>query len=298
MALIRTPDQSFSFIKDYFKPNYVTIDNARIHYIDEGVGTPILCLHGEPSWGYLYRKMVPIFVQAGYRVICPDLVGFGKSDKFIDTNEYSIQMHYDFIVKFILKLNLWDITLVCHDWGGILGLSVAANYSHLFSKLVIMNTDLPIGDQPPSKGFLAWKAYAEKTKDMIASKVIKGATIKGEELKAYDAPFPSIKYKTGMLVFPFLVTIYPDMAGVELIKQARQKLSKWTKPALVMFSDSDPVTRGRDKFFLNLIPTAKNEPHIIIKEAGHFLQEDKSEEIAENIVKFLQKYNNTPKANL
>ncbi len=292
MPIIRTPDECFSNLPDFpFMPHYVEINGLRVHYVDEGEGEVILCLHGEPSWAYLYRKMIPL-LSAKYHVIAMDFIGFGRSDKLTERDEYSFQMHHDTLVGFITALALDNITLVAQDWGGEIGLPVATEMPQRFARLVIMNTGLPTGDETPSEGFLRWRHFAERVTDMSIGRVIRSSTvypdsIPPEVIAAYDAPFPDASYKAGAAVWPLLVPIHPNDPGAAEMKQARQILSKWDKPALVMFSDGDPITRGGDRFFRKLIPTAKDQPEIVIKDAGHFLQEEKGEEIAQYILDFM-----------
>ncbi len=238
--------------------------------------------------------MIPPFVSAGYRVVAPDLIGFGRSDKYTEQSEYSFQMHYRAVLGFIESLDLSSVTLVCHDWGGLIGLTIAANHSQRFARLVILNTFLPTGEEALSEAFMAWREFAARTPEFTASLVIKRATVTGEAipaevLAAYDAPFPDGRYKAGMQAFPLLVPVSPDMPGATEIKEARRLLNGWNKPALVLFSDSDPVLGGMDRFFRELIPGAKAQPEITIAGAGHFLQEDKGEEIAGHILNFLNR---------
>ncbi|HKA21643.1 MAG TPA: haloalkane dehalogenase [Blastocatellia bacterium] len=294
MSLLRTPDERFANINDFpFKPHYVEVNGARVHYVDEGTGEPILCLHGEPTWSYLYRKMIPILTQS-HRVLAMDFIGFGRSDKYSDPIEYTYEMHRSTIVAFIETLDLRGITAVVQDWGGLLGLRVATQMHERFSRLVIMNTGLPTGDVPATEGFLKWRAYAMATPDLPCGTIVRRSavnrdSITDEIVAAYDAPFPDATYKAGAQMFPRLVPIEPNQPGAADMREARVALSQWTKPALVMFSDGDPVTRGGDRFFRNLIPSAKDEPEIIIENAGHFLQEEKGEEIAHHIESFIRR---------
>ncbi len=294
MTILRTPEERFANLPGFsFEPHYVEIGETRVHYVDEGAGQVILCLHGEPSWSYLYRKMIPL-LAAGHRVIAMDFLGFGRSDKFAETEAYSFQMHTDTLVSFIEKLDLSAITAVVQDWGGLIGLRVAARMPERFARLVIMNTGLPAGDSTWTEGFLRWRAYAARTPDLPVGQIIKRSaarpdSISDEVIAAYDAPFPDASFKAGAQVFPLLVPVEPDQPGAREMRETREKLSHWEKPALVMFSDRDPVTAGGDRFFRKLIPSTAREPEITIHDAGHFLQEEKGEEIARHIIQFIER---------
>ena len=294
MPIIRTPDERFADLPGYpFAPHYVEVAGARMHYVDEGQGETILCLHGEPSWSYLYRKMI-LPLAAGHRVVAPDLIGFGRSDKYTETEAYTFQMHYDTLAALLDTLSLSDITLVCQDWGGLLGLCLATELADRFARLVIMNTGLPTGDEPATRGFLAWQAFALRSTDLPIGRIIRSGTAQGDQLPdavvaAYEAPFPDVRYKAGAKVFPALVPTSPTQEASTAMRRARRALARWNKPALVMFSDGDPITRGGDAFFRRLIPTAAEQPEITITGAGHFLQEDKGEELAAHILSFLDR---------
>ncbi|HEY6330831.1 MAG TPA: haloalkane dehalogenase [Blastocatellia bacterium] len=294
MTILRTPEERFSNLPDYgYAPHYFEHNGARVHYIDEGHGETILCLHGEPTWSYLYRKIISI-LRANYRLVAMDFIGFGRSDKFTEVDAYSFDVHFNTVVALINELDLSGITAVVQDWGGLIGLPVAAALPDRFSRLVIMNTGLPTGDVPATAGFLKWRDYAIRTPDLPAGQIVKRSLvhpemISDEVVAAYDAPFPDIIYKAGSQAFPRLVPIAPNQDGAAQMREAQARLKTWTKPALVMFSDGDPVTRDGDRFFRALIPSAKNQPEITIHDAGHFLQEEKPNEIAANIAEFLHR---------
>ncbi len=226
------------------------------------------------------------------RVIAIDFIGFGRSDKFTERGEYSFQMHHDTLVGFVNALGLERITLVVQNWGGLIGLTVASEMPEHFARLVIMNTGLPTGDEPMGKAFMRWRQFAESMSDLPIGQVMTmgmahGDQVAPEVIAAYESPFPDVSYKAGAMAFPLLVPIHPDDPGAAEMRRARERLSKWEKPAFVLFSDGDPITRGGDKFFRALIPTAKDQPEVTISDAGHFLQEDKGEEIAQHIVDFI-----------
>jgi haloalkane dehalogenase len=293
MEALRTPDDRFANLQGYpFAPRYTETDGLRIHYLDEGspAASPVLMLHGEPSWSYLYRKMIPIVVAAGHRVVAPDLVGFGRSDKPIRREDYTYQRHVDWMRHVLLALDLRDVTLVCQDWGGLLGIRLVAEHPERFARVVTANTFLPTGDVPAGPAFLAWKEYSQTTPDFQVGRIVSGGSataLPPEVVAAYDAPFPDDRYKAGARQFPLLVPVTPDDPAAEPNRKAWEALSRWTKPWLTAFSDRDPITVGGDRIFQERIPGAKGVRHVTIAGGGHFLQEDRGEELARVVVEFL-----------
>jgi len=295
METLRTPDERFANLPGYpFAPHYTETNGLRIHYVDEGPrdAAPVLMLHGEPSWSYLYRTMIPIVVAAGHRVVAPDLVGFGRSDKPVRREDYTYQRHVDWLRHVLTALDLRNVTLVCQDWGGLLGLRLVADHPERFARVVTANTFLPTGDVPAGKAFLAWKEYSQTTPEFRCGGIVRGACvtqIPPDVEAAYDAPFPDDRYKAGARQFPTLVPVTPDDPAAPANRTAWEKLSTWTKPWLTAFSDQDPVTKGGDAIFQQRIPGTKGQPHTTIMGAGHFLQEDKGDDLARVVVEFMKR---------
>ena len=289
MEIIKTPASRFDHIKDFpYTENFVDYNGMQMHYIDEGAGETILALHGEPSWSYLYRKFIPVLNN--YRFIAPDLIGFGKSDKIVDWKAYSLSFHFDSLRNFIEKLDLKDITMVVQDWGGMLGLSILGAFPEKFKRVVVLNTFLPSG-KPLNIFFKSWVAFARYHPSLPVGLVMQMGThqkLSKEVIAAYKAPFPDKRYKCGAIAFPSMVPSSPDQDGVQQMKKAREILSAWNKPALVLFSDRDKIMSGLENFFYKLIPTSNDQKKIIINDAGHFLQEEKGEEIAAYIDQFMK----------
>ncbi len=295
MEVLRTPEERFENLPGYpFVPNYVEIAGLRMHYVDEGPrdAEPVLLLHGEPSWSFLYRKMIPIFVEAGLRAVAPDFFGFGRSDKPASRDDYSYQFHVDSLWRLIEALGLSDITLVGQDWGGLIGLRVAAEHPERFSRIVAANTFLPTGDQPPGEAFLRWQRFSQEAPELPIGRIVNGGCVSelpADVIAAYDAPFPDERYKAGARAFPLLVPTRPDDPASEPNRRAWQVLERWEKPFLTAFSDSDPITRGADAVFRARVPGARGQPHVTIEGAGHFLQEDRGETLARAIVNFIRR---------
>lgn len=294
MDILRTPEERFANLADYaYKPCYIEVDNLRMHYVEEGahLTETVLMLHGEPTWSYLYRKMIPVVMNAGFRVIVPDLIGFGKSDKLANIEDYSYQKHIDWLTTFIKQLDLQDITLVCQDWGGLLGLRVAAENPERFKRISASNTFLPTGDIPASEAFMQWRTYAQTNPIFNIGKIVSGGCVQKlatEIIEAYNAPYPDDTYKAATRAFPLLVPIEPHNAASEANRKAWEVLKNWQKPFMTCFSDSDPITRGGERALQKLIPGAQNQKHYTIQGGGHFVQEDKGEEWANCIVNFIK----------
>jgi haloalkane dehalogenase len=283
MDVFRTPDERFENLPGFpYEPHYVDVDGLRLHHVDEGSGETVLCFHGEPSWAYLYRHMLDRLVDTGHRVVCPDLVGFGRSDKPTDQGWYTYARHVETVTAHLDQLELDGVTVVVQDWGGPIGLRWAVQHADQVARLVILNTGLFTGRV--SKGFMAWREFAERTPDLPIGMIIQGATtteLPAEVVAAYEAPFPNAESKAGAQRFPLLVPLTEDEPGVPEMMETREALGSWDKPVLVAFSDTDPVfpfPKAGERF-TELIPTAGEQ--VRIEGAAHFLQEDRGREIAD-----------------
>ena len=278
----RTPDDRFSDLPNFsFAPNYVDTlegyEGLRVHYLDEGPRDAVrvfLCLHGQPTWSFLYRKMIPVFVESGARVICPDWLGFGRSDKPVEDERYTFHFHRNMMIAFINALDLKNITLVCQDWGGILGLTIPMEMPERFDRLLVMNTAIPVG-QSPGEGFNAWRAYNRTQPDMDVQALMQRATpiLNEAEAAAYGAPFPDVSYKAGVRRFPELVMTDPDMEGVETSKRAAAWwTSEWTGQSFMAVGAQDPVLGPSQMEHLRAT-IANCPPPMMIEDGGHFVQE-------------------------
>ncbi|MFK8025381.1 MAG: haloalkane dehalogenase [Ilumatobacter sp.] len=296
MQTLRTPDERFAELDDYpFPPRYVDVDDQdggtlRVHYLDEGPveGSVVLCMHGEPSWSYLYRKMIPTLTAAGHRVIAPDLVGFGKSDKPTEQSDYTYERHVAWMQAAVVDhLDLQNATFFGQDWGGLVGLRLVAENPDRFDRVIVGNTGLPTGDNAPSDAFLAWQRFSQTTDVFDIGFLLNSATVTEltpGEVAAYDAPFPDETYKAGARIFPTLVPTSPDDPAAAANRAAWEVFTAWEKPFLCCFSDKDPVTAGGDAPFVKLVPGASGQPHVTVENAHHFFQEDAAPELAQIIL--------------
>ena len=299
MQALRTPDERFANLPGFsFAPHYLQVSDTeggelRLHYLDEGAADApvVLMLHGEPSWCYLYRKMIPLVVAAGYRVIAPDLIGFGRSDKPAKRTDYTYQRHVDWIRSVLEQLDLNGITLICQDWGGLIGLRLVAEHPERFARVVAANTMLPTGDHNLGEGFLKWREFSQTVPTFPTGMIIQRAvtcTLPPEVIAAYDAPYPDESFKEGARQFPTLVPATPQDPATPANRKAWESLVKFDKPFLTAFSDKDPVTVGGDKIMHKLIPGCAGQPHTTIENGGHFLQEDQGEALARVVIDFMR----------
>ncbi|HKY13317.1 MAG TPA: haloalkane dehalogenase [Microthrixaceae bacterium] len=300
MDILRTPDDAFEGLPGFdFEPHYEIIpadgegETLRVHYLDEGPadGQVVLCLHGEPSWSYLYRHMIPILVGAGHRVIVPDLVGFGRSDKPASRLDYSYARHVGWMDALVVeRLDLRDITLFCQDWGGLIGLRLVAAHPERFARVVASNTFLPTGDRDPGDAFRSWRDFSQSVETFPTGFIVNGGCtteLAPEVMAAYDAPFPDESYKEGARQFPTLVPASPDDPAAPDNRAAWEVLSAFDKPFLCAFGDSDPITAGADRVLKELIPGCVGRPHVTVEGGGHFIQEDRGPEMARIVVDFM-----------
>ena len=291
MEALRTPDERFERLPGYtFEPHYADVDGLRMHYVDEGGGPVVLLLHGEPTWSYLYRKMIPVLVDAGLRAVAPDLVGFGRSDKPTPRNEYTYERHVAWMKGLLDAIELNDVTVFGQDWGGLVGLRLVAEHPDRFARVVASNTGLPTGGGM-SEAFKRWRDFSQTVPEMPIGAIVAGgcatAKLTPEEIAAYDAPFPDESYKEGARQFPVLVPAEDDDPAIPANRRAWESLARFDKPFLCAFGDSDPITRGADARMREVIPGAKGLHHVTVEGGGHFIQEDKGPELAGIVADFV-----------
>lgn len=288
-TVLRTPDERFARIADFpYVARTLDLDGLRVAYIDEGPrdADPVLLMHGEPTWSYLYRKMIPVLLQAGHRVIAPDLIGFGRSDKPTRSQDYSYGHHIAWMVEWMEQLDLHNITLFCQDWGSLIGLRMVTHGPQRFDRVCLANGGLPDGNFSMPKALKIWRNFAKWSPWFPIGRIVNsGCAVKlsSAEIAAYDAPFPDSRYLRGARLFPsFIPTTLQDPQSANN-RAAWQILEQWDKPFLTLFSSRDPITRGGDKPFLQRVPGTRNQPHALTRGAGHFLQEDRGPELAQQL---------------
>ncbi len=303
MEVLRTPDDRFDDLPGFdAPPHYLEVEAGetggvealRVHYVDEGpcdASETVVCLHGEPSWSFLYRKVAPVLVAAGHRVVAPDLVGFGRSDKPASRTDHTYSRHVQWLRAALFdELALRDVTLVCQDWGGLLGLRLVAEQPDRFRRVVAANTGLPTGDSRMTDAFFAWQRFSQEVPELPVGRIVRGGTLNGlsdDVAAAYDAPFPDERYKEGARQMPTLVPTRPDDPAAEANRRAWAALREFDRPFLCAFSDGDAITRGAERQFIDAVPGAAGQEHVTIEGAGHFLQEDKGEELGAAVAAFV-----------
>jgi haloalkane dehalogenase len=295
MKALRTPDECFSAVPDFpWEPRYAeTHDGLRMAYLDEGTGPTVLLLHGEPSWSFLWRKVIPVLLDGGCRVVAPDLIGFGRSDKPAEVEDYSYAGHVEWLRSVLFDvLDLQDVTMVGQDWGGLLGLRLVTENPRQFARVVCANTGLPDGKHRLPEEWWRFRDFVARTPDLPVGFLVSAACLEPmppEVVAAYDAPFPTPEHKAGARAFPDLIPQDPDNPATPANQHAWDVLSMWAKPFLCAWSDGDPITRGADKPFLERVPGTIGQPHTVIEGGGHFLQEDRGPELGRVIVDWLRR---------
>jgi haloalkane dehalogenase len=295
---LRTPDDRFEALTDFpFTPHYAEVtDGLRMHYLDEGPasGPIVVLMHGEPSWSYLYRTMIPVLLEAGLRVVAPDLVGFGRSDKPAQRDDHTYERHVEWLRSTLLDpggLDLREVTMVCQDWGGLLGLRLLGEHPDRFARVVAANTGLPDGSYRLGEEWWQFHDFVDRTEDLPVGLLVQfgsGTELPDEVVAAYDAPFPDASYKAGPKVMPDLIPQDPDDVAAAPAQAAWDVLRRFEGPFLCAFSDGDPITRGADALFTGSVPGAAGQPHTTITGAGHFLQEDQGPQLARVVVDWLR----------
>ncbi|MBX7159462.1 MAG: haloalkane dehalogenase [Acidimicrobiia bacterium] len=300
MDVYRTPDSCFDGLADFaWEPVFTEVpagdgnQTLRVAHVEAGppAGPAVLCMHGEPSWSYLYRHMLPVLADAGLRAIAPDLVGFGRSDKPVGTGEYTYARHVDWMLAWLRAVDLTGVTLVCQDWGGLIGLRLVTAEPQRFARVVVANTFLPTGDRHPGDAFLTWRKFSQEVPELPVGAIVNMGCVTdlpAATIAAYDAPFPEEAAKDGARAFPLLVPISPDDPEAGPNRAAWEVLRRWDKPFLTAFSDSDPITRGGDAVFQTEVPGAAGMAHTTITGAGHFLQEERGPELARVVVDLIR----------
>ena len=298
MDVKRTPDERFRDLDGFpFAPHYAEVKaddgtKLRVHYVDEGprAAAPVVLMHGNPSWSYLYRKIIPRLVAHGHRVLAPDLVGLGRSDKPAAKGDYSLARHVDWMSQWLVAVGVEDATLFAQDWGGVIGFPVAVRHPERFARLIAANTGLPTG-QGASQALQDWLDYSDRATSLPVGQLIGSWVVNGlgdAETRAYDAPFPDPSFQAAALSFPRLIPLQPENPGVPLMRETWQQLERWTKPFLTVFGDRDPISKGAERSFQERVPGAAGQPHVILSPAHHFLQEDQPEAIAEHVHGFVR----------
>ena len=292
---LRTPDECFNGLPDFaYTPHYTQVGGLRVAHIDEGPrdAPVVLLMHGEPTWSFLYRKMIPVLLAAGFRVVAPDLVGFGRSDKPARPSDYSYANHVRWMNAWLAANDLRRITLFCQDWGSLIGLRMVVDAPQRFDRIVLANGGLPTGTSPIPFAFKVWRAFARFSPWFPIGRIVKAGCAQGltpQELAAYDAPFPTRRHRIATRLLPGFVPTRPDDPERENNERAWEFFKRWDKPFLTLFSNRDPVTRGGHRIWQQLVPGAQGQPHAVTRGAGHFLQEDKGAEVAQAIVAFIQR---------
>ena len=299
MTVLRTPEERFTDLPDFkFTPHYVTVTDPalgdlRMHYLDEGdpAGRPVLLLHGEPAWSFMFRRTIGPLADRGLRVVVPDLIGFGRSDKPASPADYSYESHVRWLTAFVQALRLHDAVLLGHDWGGLLGLRLVTGVDGLAVAYVAANHGYPTGDAPPNDALREWQEFAASTADFDVAGIVSRACttpLPHEVLRAYDAPYPADEYKVGARVFPALIPVTPDDPSAAAVRASREALAGWTRPFLTVYGEKDPIGGAADAMFQQLVPGASGQPHVRLVEAGHNMPEDAGETLGQIVADFVR----------
>jgi haloalkane dehalogenase len=293
MEILTTPDRHFEGLPDFAYESIGTDigDGLTVHHVEVGEGPVVLLMHGQPTWSFLYRKMIDPLVEHGFRVVVPDLIGFGRSTKPRDMSDHTYERHVSWMSAWLDAVGADGVTLFAQDWGGLIGLRLLAAQPDRFARLVVANTGLPTGHQRMPDAFFAWREFVRTTPDFDCGRIVQGATLQTlseEEMAAYNAPFPDDTYRAGPRAMPSLVPTSPDDPSSEPNQEAWTVLSRWERPTLTLFSDSDPITAGGEQVFQSKVPGAAGQPHRTIEGAGHFLQEDAGPLLADTMAGWMR----------